>query len=244
MLFSIPSFEFCAFFFFNSKNRENHPKLFFFPSPPLSKGIGGAGADAARSWRGAVFAPRPPPLPHQDPSPPRARRGYLSPVQPGFSAPGSRTAESNMAGAATTPGLTPLLPRMGRDFSLPPPNVARQNARRPRLLFAPFPPPGGLGGAGGGGKVVGRTQCRARCLFCINMAVALASDRDKPCALRPSVPAKQLCFFSRRFQTPPIPSPLPPPLFPCPGRCLRRGCARGGAPHRLFPAPRRPCCGH
>lgn len=50
-----------------------------------------------------------------------------------------------MAGAATTPGLTPLLPRMGRDFSLPPPNVARQSARRPRLLFAPFPRVGSVG---------------------------------------------------------------------------------------------------
>lgn len=50
-----------------------------------------------------------------------------------------------MAGAATTPGLTPLLPRMGRDFSLPPPNVAWQNARRPRLLFAPVPRVGSVG---------------------------------------------------------------------------------------------------
>lgn len=97
-------------------------------------------AQLAGRWA-AGEAQRLPPvlLPCSAGSSPRCRGATCPRCSPVGSALGSRAAESNMAGAATTPGLTPLLPRMGRDFSLPPPNVARQNARRPRLLCAPFP---------------------------------------------------------------------------------------------------------
>lgn len=113
----------------------------------MPSAAGGAAGEAQRLPPVPFPCPAGSAPPSSLPPDPRPRRGggYLSPVQPRFSAPGSRTAESNMAGAATTPGLTPLLPRMGRDFSLPPPNVARQNARRPRLLFAPFPRVGSVG---------------------------------------------------------------------------------------------------
>lgn len=149
-----------------------------------------------------------------------APRRRLPPVQPRFPAP-CRREEHGWCGNYTGT-ITPLLPRMGRDFSPPPPPGKTRGALG--FYLPPFPPGWGWPGlAAGGGKVAGRAQCRARCLFCINMAVALASDRDKPCALRPCVPAKQFFFRPRRLPAPPVASPPPPPPFPYPARAFLRG---------------------